>query len=80
MLSTVTSKGQITIPKKIRDKLKLRTGDKVELALIGDNEISIKPVSKTVDEVYGILHDSKSGTYTVNHMKQAIAKKIAEKF
>ena len=52
----------------------------MELVLIGDNKISIKPVSKTVDEVYGILHDSKSRTYTVNHMKQAIAKKMAEKF
>ena len=62
------------------DKLKLRTGDKVELALTGDSEISLKSVGKTVDEVYGILHEEKSGTFTVNDMKQAIAKKIAEKF
>ncbi|MDQ2908654.1 MAG: AbrB/MazE/SpoVT family DNA-binding domain-containing protein [Candidatus Eremiobacteraeota bacterium] len=28
--ATVTSKGQLTIPKAIRDKFKLKTGDRVE--------------------------------------------------
>ena len=33
MQATITSKGQITIPKKLRDHLHLNTGDKVEFVL-----------------------------------------------
>jgi len=30
-VATLTTKGQVTIPKKIRDTLKLHTGDKIEI-------------------------------------------------
>ncbi|MEA3359453.1 MAG: AbrB/MazE/SpoVT family DNA-binding domain-containing protein, partial [Thermodesulfobacteriota bacterium] len=30
-LATLTTKGQVTIPKKIRESLKLHTGDKIEI-------------------------------------------------
>lgn len=33
VVATITSKGQITIPKEVRDALDLRTGDKVEIAV-----------------------------------------------
>jgi len=33
MQATITSKGQITIPKKLRNHLNLSTGDKVEFVL-----------------------------------------------
>jgi AbrB family looped-hinge helix DNA binding protein len=36
MLSTVTSKGQVTIPKEIRDLLHIRTNDKVDFVLDGE--------------------------------------------
>ena len=34
--STVTSKGQTTIPEKIRKALRIRPGDKLEYAVEGD--------------------------------------------
>lgn len=80
MLSTITSKGQITIPKKVRERLGLKAGDKVELILVGNDEVSLKVVRKNVDEVYGILSDSGHKNHTVDQMKQAIAKKIIEKY
>ncbi len=80
MLSTITSKGQITIPKKVRERLGLKAGDKVELILVGNDEVSLKVVRKNVDEVYGILSDSGHKSHTVDQMKQAIAKKIIEKY
>ncbi|MBN1894039.1 AbrB/MazE/SpoVT family DNA-binding domain-containing protein, partial [bacterium] len=30
MVSTMTSKGQLTVPKKVRERLKLHAGDKLE--------------------------------------------------
>jgi len=51
--ATLTTKGQLTIPKKIREALKLKAGDKVELILTNDGEAILRPVSKSVDELFG---------------------------
>lgn len=53
--STLTSKGQITIPKFVRDSLSLHTGDKIEFVLTENNEVLLRPVTKKVDEVFGRL-------------------------
>lgn len=44
MHSTVTSKGQTTIPEKVRKALHIKPGDKLEYALEGDRaSISVHP-------------------------------------
>jgi AbrB family looped-hinge helix DNA binding protein len=40
--SKVTSKGQITLPKQIRSKLAIRTGDRLEFSLEKSNRISVR--------------------------------------
>jgi len=40
-VSTVTSKGQVTIPKDIRDKLDLKTGDKI-IFQVEENQATIR--------------------------------------
>ena len=55
-LATITTKGQVTIPKMIRDSLKLNTGDKIEIILTEKREAIIRPVSKKVDEIFRKLH------------------------
>ena len=46
MQTTLTSKGQITLPKSLRDKLKLNPGDRVEFFI--DDEQSARLVVKHV--------------------------------
>jgi antitoxin PrlF len=41
MSTTVTSKGQVTIPKPVRDRLNLKPGSKVEFELAPDGRIVI---------------------------------------
>ena len=36
MSTTLTSKGQVTIPKHVRQKLGIRTGSRVSFRLVGD--------------------------------------------
>jgi len=48
MLSTVTSKGQVTIPKEIRDLLHIRLNDKVDFVLDGDRVLLV-PVKTLLD-------------------------------
>jgi AbrB family looped-hinge helix DNA binding protein len=51
--SSVTSKGQITIPKRIREQLRLRTGDKVDFSVEQDGTVKLHPIAKRVSEVFG---------------------------
>lgn len=79
-LSTITSKGQITIPKEIREKLMLGTGDKIEFVLTNDREALIRPVSKKVDELFGKLHKPGMKAVSIEAMNKAIARKLKADF
>lgn len=54
--SSVTVKGQVTIPKEIRDRLGIRPGDRVEFLEGADGVRIRKQVSRgPIDELYGSL-------------------------
>ena len=38
----MTSKGQVTIPKRVRDYLGLKPGSEVEFVVVGDGQIGLK--------------------------------------
>ncbi len=46
--TSVTSKGQVTIPKPLRQRLGLRQGSKVEFVLVGDH-VEMRVFSKLAD-------------------------------
>jgi AbrB family looped-hinge helix DNA binding protein len=59
MLSTVSEKGQITVPKRLRDRLGIHPGDRLELVEDAGRLIATKTVpgeDDPVDTVYGILN------------------------
>jgi AbrB family looped-hinge helix DNA binding protein len=60
-LATLTSKGQITIPRAVRDQLHLHAGDKIDFMVIDDGEVLLRPVTREVDEVYGCLNEAAAG-------------------
>ncbi len=76
--ATLTSKGQVTIPKKVRDSLHLRCGDKIAFVMHGSAEALLKPVTKTVDQVFGKLHVPGRPARTVAEMNAAIARRMRE--
>lgn len=74
--ATLTTKGQITIPKTVRDSLHLRTGDRIAFVVHGDLEATMRPVTKSVDEVFGKLHNPAQPRRTVEQMKAAVAERM----
>jgi len=70
--ATLTSKGQITIPKEIRDRLMLHSGDKLDFQLTAQGEVLLKPVTRHVDEVFGRLSKPGQKTLTPAEMDAAI--------
>lgn len=79
-VATLTSKGQITIPKAIRDGLGLHSGDKLEFIVTENGDVLIKPVTKKVDEVFGKLHKPGQKTVSVEDMDSAIRERLKAKF
>lgn len=78
MLATVTSKGQVTIPKEIRDLLHIRTNDKVDFVLEGDRVV-LAPV-KTLLDLRGAVRSEGKGDFPDERAqaKSAIAKRVRE--
>jgi antitoxin PrlF len=54
--ATLTSKGQTTIPKEIRDGLGMKPGDKMTFTLMPDGTVVMRVKSKSVVELAGVLH------------------------
>jgi len=54
MSVTLTSKGQVTIPKAVRNSLHLKTGDKLEFVL-HQNSVEIIPISGSVSDLKGMV-------------------------
>ena len=46
-MTTMTSKGQVTIPKRLRDHLRLKPGAEVEFEVITDGRVVILAKGKT---------------------------------
>ena len=77
LISKMTQKGQVTIPKDVRDSLHLVTGDKVEFIHNDQGEYLIKPLTRKVSEVAGLLNKyKKSQPVTIEEMNQAIAQHV----
>jgi antitoxin PrlF len=72
-IATVTTKGQITIPKEIRDYLKLETGSKVEFVIDENGDVKIVPLNVPVEALSGVLHRPGMKNATVEEMEAAIA-------
>jgi AbrB family looped-hinge helix DNA binding protein len=54
--ATLTSKGQTTIPKSIRDSLGLKTGDRMTFTLMPDGVVLLRVKNKRVADLAGMLH------------------------
>ena len=51
----LTSRGQIVIPKPIRQHLNIRPGDRVDFVVQDDGEVVVRPAVCDVRELKGIL-------------------------
>lgn len=76
VFATLTNKGQVTIPKAVRDSLSLHPGDKLEFVINKKGEAFLRPVTRGVDEVYGRLHKPERKSVSLDQIDAAIRQKI----
>lgn len=76
----LTSKGQITIPKPIREYLKLHTGDKLQFIIDRQGRVMLTAKTININEVLGLFHNKSRGKTSIEEMNVAIAKRMKRKF
>ena len=77
--ATITSKGQVTIPKKIRDKLGLKPGDTLNFDIKDSRTISVTR-KKSIDEAFGMLQRENQESFTIEEMNQGVAEYFKKKY
>ena len=72
MLATLTSKGQLTLPKGIRDQLSLTAGSRLDFHVNADGWLLARPVTNTALGLAGLLKRPGQGAVSVEEMNQAV--------
>lgn len=80
-LGKVTSKGQTTVPKEVRDFLGLGEGAQVEWTIDEDGKATVRPRKKLrAVDLAGMLGPSPVGPVTVEEMNEAIGDAVVEQY
>lgn len=66
--ATITSKGQTTIPKDIRDALDLQPKDKIQFTLLPDGTVILRAKRRSILALHGMLHQPGNKPISLNNM------------
>ena len=70
--ATLTSKGQLTLPKAIRDRLRVGPGDTIDFVLDEDGDVRVRAGHVDARELRGLLHREGRKAVSVEAMDEAI--------
>lgn len=76
--ATMTSKGQITVPKDVRDDLKLEAGSKVMFVKIGPGHYRMVARTGKIEDLFGLLHRPGQRALSVEEINNGIAEGAAD--
>jgi antitoxin PrlF len=77
--STITSKGQTTIPRDIRKYLNLHAGDKIDFIIGREGKVIIEPATIDAAELEGLLFNPDRKAVSIAEMKSAVKQNAAKK-
>ena len=74
--TTLTSKGQITLPKDIRQKLELEAGDQIDFIIMPDGDVFLRPAKYDILKLEGSLQSKKRKPVTIEQMNVAVRERM----
>ena len=77
--STLTSKGQTTIPFDIREGLGLNPGDRIEFHLLSNGSASMRVKRGTLNDFIGVLRQPGRAAKSLKAMDDGIARTMRAK-
>ena len=79
MLATVTDKGQLTVPKAIRDQFGIAPGSKLDFEPQADGSLRVRVLARGAGNLFGLLHRPGVKTKSIEEMDGGIAKAVASR-
>ena len=80
MKATITSKGQVTIPKPVRDHLHLKEKDRIDFKISDDGKVLLeKPASKIADAGGMLAAYKSSGSLTLDQMNAIVREEVVKR-
>jgi antitoxin PrlF len=76
--STISSKGQVTIPKAIRTRMHLKVGDRLRFVVEADGSVRLAAATRDVSTLRDILPRPKRRA-TVDDMQSAVRRRAAKR-
>lgn len=78
--ATVTSKGQVTVPKEIRDRLNVETGDRIDYIVDGDGRVYLECATISANELRSSLGRYAGHELSTDDIDKAVGKALRKKF
>jgi antitoxin PrlF len=72
--ATLTSKGQLTLPKSVRDRMGLDSGDRVEFVEVTDGVFNLVATTRDIRELKGMIPKPEKSV-SLEDMNRAIAQR-----
>jgi AbrB family looped-hinge helix DNA binding protein len=74
--ATLTSKGQTTIPKEVRERLRLQPGDRLEFVM-KDDVVILRPATRKVTDIKGFFPKPERSV-SIAEMNKAIRRRAGK--
>jgi AbrB family looped-hinge helix DNA binding protein len=70
--ATLSSKGQMVIPKSLREQLGLKPGDSVDFIIQENGDVLIRPAAQDVQKLKGMLYRAGRKPVSIEEMNTAV--------
>jgi antitoxin PrlF len=77
--ATVTSKGQVTIPKAVRDLMHIGAGDQIDFVVTDRGDILVRGVNLDIRALRGLLRRPRRINVSVEEMDAAVLRQHSRK-
>lgn len=80
MEATITSKGQLVLPKGIRDLLKVGPGDKVDFVVEADGRVVVHPATLDFRSLKGMVKSKRQTPASIEEMNRTIREHVVREY
>ena len=77
--TTLTSKGQVTIPSDIRERMRWKTGDRLDFSVEANGRVVVELLAEDARSLRGALGRKGQATLSIEEMDQAVGRYLSEK-